>query len=206
MHTNGGPHVKRLAVVYHSIQGNTEEFARHVLEGAQRISSVDTSLLRAVDLTSSPERLAAYDGIIWGSPTYFGGVSGPFKSFMDASGYLWRKQGLRGKLASGFTVSSLPSGDKLTALLSMFVFSMQHGMIWVGNPGIPEDQEGVPHEEAANRLGSWAGAMGQASHMGPTGAFVPGDLKTARVFGENFARTLVCYRCNEQRAAVPALS
>lgn len=196
--------MKQLAVVYHSGQGNTEEFAQHVVRGARAVPGVEVSLLQAVELGGSPERLLRYDGIIWGSPTYLGGVSGPFKSFMDATGRLWRKQALRGKLASGFTVSSLPSGDKLTTLLSMFVFSMQHGMIWVGNPGIPEDQEGVPHEEATNRLGSWAGAMAQASHTGNPAAFLPGDLKTAKQFGGNFARTLARL-CDGDRRAVASV-
>jgi len=35
-------------------------------------------------------------------------------------------------------LSSLPSGDKQSTLLSMFVFSMQHGMLWVGNPILPK--------------------------------------------------------------------
>jgi len=42
----------------------------------------------------------------------------------------------QGKLASAFTVSSLPAGDK-HHLLSMFVFAMQHGMVWVGNAILP---------------------------------------------------------------------
>lgn len=58
----------------------------------------------------------------------------------------------------GFTVSSLPAGDKQSTLTSMFVFCMQHGMVWVGNPILPEQHAGVPYDEAANRLGSWSGA------------------------------------------------
>lgn len=41
------------------------------------------------------------------TPTYLGGVSGTFKNFMDSTGGLWRMQQLKGKLAAGFTVSSL---------------------------------------------------------------------------------------------------
>jgi hypothetical protein len=39
-------------------------------------------------------------------------------------------------------------------ILSMFVFCMRHGMLWVGNPILPGQHGGVPYEEAANRLGS----------------------------------------------------
>ena len=110
--------------------------------------------------------------------------------FMDATSRLWRTQQLKGKLAAGFTVSSLPAGDKQSTLTSMFVFCMQHGMLWVGNPIMPEQLDGTPYDEAANRLGSWSGLMAQAGHAAAADAFVAGDIKTAVMFGRNFADTL----------------
>lgn len=182
--------MKHLAIVYHSAHGHTEHIARHVAEGARSIATVEVDLLKADDLARDANRLMRYDGLILGSPTYLGGVSAPFKGFMDATGRLWRTQGLKGKLAAGFTVSSLPAGDKQSTLMSMFVFSMQHGMVWVGNPFLPEQHQGVANDEAANRLGSWSGLMAQAGHASPADSFVPGDLKTARMFGQHFAETL----------------
>ena len=99
-------------------------------------------------------------------------------------------QQLKNKLAAGFTVSSLPAGDKQSTLLSMWVFAMQHGMVWVGNPILPEQHTGVPYDEAANRLGSWSGLMAQAGHAAAADAFVPGDIQTARMFGRHVAETL----------------
>lgn len=183
--------MSKLAIIYHSAHGHTEHIARRVLEGAQEVHGIEPQLIQAEDLGTRPDDLMVFDGLILGSPTYLGGVSGPFKSFMDATGRLWRRQGLKGKLAAGFTVSSLPSGDKQSTLLSMFVFAMQHGMLWVGNPILPEQHSGVPYDEAANRLGSWSGLMAQADHSAPADAFVPGDVKTARLFGRNFANTLL---------------
>lgn len=180
----------KLAIVYHSAHGHTEFIAGQILAGAQEVDDVDADLVRADDMARTPERLLDYDGFILGSPTYLGGVSGPFKSFMDSTGRLWRTQQLKGRLAAGFTVSSLPAGDKQSTLLSMFVFSMQHGMLWVGNPILPEQHSGVPYDEAANRLGSWSGLMAQAAHASAPDAFVPGDVKTARMFGRNFALSL----------------
>jgi len=109
---------------------------------------------------------------------------------MDATGRMWKHQQLAGKVAAGFTVSSLPSGDKQSTLTSMFVFAMQHGMIWVGNPILPEQHAGVPYDQAANRLGSWCGLMAQAGHASAADSFVPGDIKTARMFGRHFALTV----------------
>ena len=180
----------KLAIIYHSAHGHTEHIARRVLEGAQQVDGVEVQLIKAEDIGTRPDDLVDFDGFILGSPTYLGGVSGQFKSFMDATGRLWRTQGLKGKLAAGFTVSSLPAGDKQSTLMSMFVFAMQHGMLWVGNPILPEQHSGVPYDEAANRLGSWSGLMAQAGHSAPADSFVPGDVKTARMFGHNFADTL----------------
>lgn len=165
--------------------------ARKVVEGVGSVAGVAVDLLKADDLSAAPEQLIGYDGFIWGSPTYLGGVSGVFKTFMDATGQLWKNQQLKGKLSAGFTVSSLPSGDKQTTLLSMVVFSMQHGMLWIGNALMPEQHSGVPYEQAANRLGSWTGMMAQAGHGAPADSFSPGDIRTATLFGRNFANALI---------------
>jgi multimeric flavodoxin WrbA len=186
----GSPEAKRLAVIYHSAHGHTEHIARLVAEGARKVPGTEVQLLKAQPLTGAPDDLLAFDGYIMGSPTYLGGVSGTFKTFMDSTGRLWRNQRLKGRLAAGFTVSSLPAGDKQSTLLSMFVFAMQHGMVWVGNPVIPEQHLGVPYDEAANRLGSWSGLMAQADHASPADSFVRGDIKSARLFGRSVAESL----------------
>lgn len=183
--------MKRIAIVYHSAHGHTEHIARHICAGCDEVNGVVATLLRAEELVAAPAPLSDFDGIVLGSPTYLGGVSGPFKRFMDATGGMWRRQSLKGKLAAGFTVSSLPAGDKQSTLLSLFVFSMQHGMLWIGNPIMPEQHRGVPYDEAANRLGSWSGLMAQADHASSADAFAPGDVKTARLFGRNFAYGLL---------------
>jgi len=180
----------KLAVIYHSAHGHTEHIAKQVAQGGRAVPGVEVHILKADDAARTPERLLGFHGLVFGSPTYLGGVSGCFKSFMDSTGRLWRSQQLRGKLASGFTVSSLPAGDKQSTLLSMFVFAMQHGMIWIGNPIIPEQHAGVPYEQAANRLGSWSGLMAQAGHAAAADSFDAGDIKTARMFGRNFSEML----------------
>ena len=182
--------MKKLAIIYHSGHGHTEHIAQCIADGARSVPDIHARVLKAETLTEEPEQLLDYDGYILGSPTYLGGVSGVFKTFMDATGRLWAGQKLKGKLAAGFTASSLPAGDKQSTLISMFTFCMQHGMVWVGNPIAPEQHRGVPYEEAANRLGSWSGLMAQAGHHAPADAFPPGDIKTATLFGQHVARTL----------------
>lgn len=182
--------MKKLAIVYHSAHGHTEHIAKQIASGVRRVPDTEVHLIKAEELTSTPNSLLQFDGYLFGSPTYLGGVSGVFKSFMDSTGGLWRTQQLKGKLAAGFTVSSLPAGDKQSTLISIFTFCMQHGMLWVGNPILPEQHHGVPYDEAANRLGSWSGLMAQAGHSAAADAFVVGDIKTADMFGRNFAETL----------------
>jgi multimeric flavodoxin WrbA len=182
--------MKQLALIYHSAHGHTAHIAHQVARAARGVPGTQVQLLQAEAVTRTPEDLIEFDGLILGSPTYLGGVSGPFKTFMDATGRMWRDQRLKGKLAAGFTVSSLPAGDKQSTLLSMFVFAMQHGMIWVGNPVMPEQHRGVPYEQAANRLGSWSGLMAQAGHASPAESFAPGDIKTAQMFGRNFGEAV----------------
>ena len=181
---------RRLAIVFHSAHGHTAHVAGQVQRGAARVPGVEADLVPAARFAEAPEGLLAYDGYVLGSPTYLGGVSAPFKAFMDATGRLWRTQALAGRLAAGFTVSSLPSGDKQSTLLSMVVFAMQHGLLWVGQPGVPEQHDGVPEHEAANRLGAWTGLMAQAGHGAPADGFPPGDLEGARRFGAHVATTL----------------
>ena len=183
--------MKQVAILYHSAHGHTQHIAERIGEGVAGVGGVAAHLLQAQELVARPDELPAYDGLILGSPTYLGGVSAPLKALMDATGGLWRQQRLRGKLAAGFTVSALPAGDKQSTLLSMFTFCMQHGMLWVGNPILPEQHLGVPYDEAANRLGSWSGLMAQADKASPGHAFAPGDIKTARLFGQHFAHTLL---------------
>ncbi len=189
--------MKKLVVIYHSAHGHTAHIAAHIVRGAQAVEGIEVSLLQAQDLTAQPDCLLDFDGFIFGSPTYLGGVSGPFKTFMDATGRLWKTHALKGRLASGFTVSSLPAGDKQSTLLSMFVFAMQHGMYWVGNAILPEQYAGVPYDQAANRLGSWSGLMAQAGHGAPADDFPAGDIKTAHLFGRQIATALAGRRCAE---------
>lgn len=183
--------MKKIAVIYHSGYGHTQHFAKIVHEGVASVAGTKAELLTIEEAGKNLEGLAQFDAFVFGSPTYMGGVSGQFKSFMDSTSGIWMKQSLKRKFAAGFTVSGSPSGDKQTTLISMAVFAAQHGMIWVGNPIMPEVYSGVPADQAANRLGSFLGAMAQASQDAPDKSFLPGDLKTAKIFGENFAKTVV---------------
>ena len=120
--------------------------------------------------------------IIFGSPTYMGGVSAQLKAFMDATSPRYLQRKWVDKLAAAFTVSGLPSGDKLNMLIGCSMFAMQHGMIWVGVA------ESAVTGEGYNRLGIFLGAAGCALFEPPAEAPSAEDRLTGEMLGRRVAR------------------
>ena len=181
-----------IAVVYHSGFGHTKKVAEHVTKGVRSQDETKVELLSVEQLTDKDEanwaKLAAADGIIFGAPTYMGGVSAPFKAFIDAASRVWSRQGWRDKTAAGFTNSGSYSGDKLSALIQLHINAMQHGMIWVGTGMLPGgDGKNYAGPNEINRIGSFSGLMTQGLQDSPDVTPGPGDLKTAELFGKRFA-------------------
>ena len=167
---------------------STEKQAKHVQIGANSVKDVVADLFKVDEIMDNLEQLNDYDAIIFGSPTYMGSVSAPFKSFMDASAKLWFNQQWKNKVAAGFTNSHSMSGDKLNTLVQMSIFAMQHSMIWVGLGEMNQSPDGKPaHFEAINRIGSFLGAMAQSENESPDITPPIGDLKTAELLGKRVA-------------------
>lgn len=178
-----------VAVVYHSGYGHTAEQAKAVARGVSKVSEVKAVLLNIDEAQQDWTTLAKADAIIFGSPTYMGSVSGPFKTFMDASSNAWYARDWKNKIAAGFTTSASQSGDKLNTLIQLAIFAAQHGMIWVGMDLLPGNNNSQGSVNDLNRLGSFLGAMAQANaDQGADLAPIPSDLLTAEHLGERVAR------------------
>ncbi len=173
----------KISIVFHSGYGHTKVLAEQVKAGADQVPGTETRLIPVEEVDAHWADLEASDAIIFGSPTYMGSVSGPFKSFMDASSKPWFEQKWKDKVAAGFTISSSPSGDKLNTLQTLMIFGMQHGMIWVGTAELPGGEGGI------NRLGSMSGVMAQAGQVPPEVEPNEADRKTGQVFGRRVAQT-----------------
>lgn len=153
----------KVGVVYFNGSGTTARLAESVIEGAIEADAEVLDLpVSGTDITdgrwvndSFAETLDACDAIIFGTPTYMGSVSAQLKSFMDAMAPRWFTQAWRNKLASGFTASSLASGDKLGSFNAITTFAVQMGMIWVGI--------GASFPEGLNPNGFYFGAGATAS-------------------------------------------
>jgi len=80
----------KILIIYHSQTGNTKEMAEHVVKGAHTIEKVEVILKRAAD--ASPRDLLECDGLIIGSPEYFGDMAGMIKDFFDRTYYAVREK------------------------------------------------------------------------------------------------------------------
>ncbi len=173
-----------VAVVYHSGYGHTAKLAQSVAEGAQ-------ATLVAIDaegnLTEAQwATLDAADAIVFGSPTYMGSVSWQFKKFADASSKPWFHQKWKNKVAAGFTNSATMNGDKHSTLHYLITLAMQQSMIWVGTGMMPSNAKAAQRNDV-NYVGSFAGAMASTPSDASPDEVWPGDLETARLFGQRVA-------------------
>lgn len=177
----------RITIVYHSEYGHTGSVAQAIFNGAEstgaNVAIINVNNLSDVDWKTLDDS----DAIIFGAPTYMGGVSAEFKSFIDKAGKKWLTQKWKDKIAAGFTNSGSYSGDKLSALMQLSINAAQHGMVWVGQAEMPpsdKDPEGAKATDL-NRLGSFLGLMTQSSNTKISEE--SGDMETARLFGKRVA-------------------
>ncbi len=175
---------KKIVVVFHSGYGHTKRMAEAVAEGAG-------AALLAIDSEGNLpdggwDQLAAADAIIMGSPTYMGSVSWQFKKFADASSKAWFTQNWKDKIAAGFTNSASMNGDKLSTLHYLFTLAMQHSMVWVGTGMLPSNKKSATRNDV-NYVASFSGAMAQTPSDAGVDEMLPGDLETAKLFGQRVA-------------------
>ena len=175
-----------VSIIYFSGSGHTTKLAEAVQKGAASVAGVQTHLIaiNGKDITEGRykndeafAKLDASDAIIFGSATYMGGPAAQFKAFADATAAKWFASAWKNKIASGFSVSSSPAGDKFSTLQYFHTLAMQHGMIWVGLGEMPMQPNGV------NRLGSFAGATGQG-YEAPETTPNEADKKTGEILGK----------------------
>lgn len=176
-----------IAIVYFSGSGHTHLMATAIATGVEKSHGTATLFrLTGEQIINGRwrdeamlQQISAADAIVFGSPTYMGGVAAQFKAFVDAASSIWFSQGWKDKIAGGFTHSGSPSGDKQGTLLALAINAAQHSMIWVGNA--------EPNQDGVNRLGSYLGVMGQSvpDFSGAQGPELEaGDRLTSERYGQ----------------------
>lgn len=118
----------KVLIVYYSKSGNTEKMAQLIAEGVKR-ENVGVSV-KPVQNTKV-EELLDYDGVIIGSPTYYGSMAAEIKKLIDESDKFYGK--LKGKIGGAFTSSANIGGGNETTVMSILKALLIHGMIIQGS-------------------------------------------------------------------------
>ncbi len=126
-------------IVYDSETGNTEKMAQVVAKGAQQIDGIDVIVKRATDTTN--DDLLNVEGIIAGSPVYYGLMSANLKAVFDASVKIHGK--LDGKIGGAFASAGGYATGAETTILSILEAMLVHGMIVQGNARGPMEHYGA---------------------------------------------------------------
>jgi NAD(P)H dehydrogenase (quinone) len=113
-----------ILIVYYSLSGNTQQMAMGVKEGVESDTNA-TATLKTVDEVTSGD-LDAADGIILGSPTYWGNIANPMKDFLDNTGF-WR-----GKVGGAFSTGAMKTGGKEHVIVSLLLALLMKGVIITG--------------------------------------------------------------------------
>jgi NAD(P)H dehydrogenase (quinone) len=99
--------------------------------------------------------LVSCQGLIIGSPGYFGNMAAPLKYFFDQTSPIWLSGALIGKPAGVFTSTSSMHGGQESVLLSMMLPLLHHGMLI----------SGIPYSEYSLHQTSTGGTPYGASHV-----------------------------------------
>ncbi len=195
----------KLLVLFYSTYGHIYQMANAIAEGAKKVEGAEVVIGRVPETLPDDvlekmgalqaqkafahipvletAELANYDAIIFGVPTRFGMMPAQMKAFLDATGGLWAKGALIGKIGSVFTSTGTPHGGQESTILNFHTVLLHHGMLIAGLPfsftGISRTDEvtgGTPY--------------GASTITGGDGSRMPSanELDGARYQGEHIAK------------------
>lgn len=120
----------QILVLYYSKGGNTRKLAEVIARGVEEIEGVN-ALLRNCDEVTKEDFLAS-DGIIAGSPVYFGVMAAELKRVFDE--FIGTRKRMEDKVGAAFATSGDATGGKETTIMSIIQALLIYGMIIVGDP------------------------------------------------------------------------
>jgi NAD(P)H dehydrogenase (quinone) len=146
----------KVLIVYYSMYGHIHRMAEAIAEGVRQVKGADAAMYRVPETLTEDilnkmgaieaqkkfahipvctvGDLASADAIIFGTPTRFGNMCGQMRQFLDATGGLWAKGALVGKVGSVFTSSATQHGGQESTILTFHTNLLHHGMVVVGLP------------------------------------------------------------------------
>lgn len=153
----------RVLVLYDSKTGNTRRMAYAIAQGAKSARQVAVKLKRVDQTTINDLRKA--DGIVIGSPTYYGEMSAKTKDLIDKSVKIHGQ--LEGKVGAAFTSSGGVASGAETTIISIIQAMLIHGMIVQGD------------------------SKGQHYGAAVVGSPKKNSLNTCKRFGQRFSKLVV---------------
>lgn len=117
----------KVLVCYYSRTGNTAKMAEKIVEVIKE-EGLEVDVKKVED--THVDDLLDYDGILIGSPTYYGSMAWPVKKLLDESVKFHGK--LRGKVGGAFSSSVNVGGGNETTILNILNAMLVHGMVVKG--------------------------------------------------------------------------
>jgi NAD(P)H dehydrogenase (quinone) len=195
----------KVLIVFYSTYGHIFKMAEAVAEGAKEVTGAEVHIRRvpetlpeevlekmgAVDAQKAfshvavctVDELAEADAIIFGTPTRFGNMCGQMRQFLDATGQLWAKGSLVGKVGSVFASSATQHGGQESTILTFHVTLLHQGFVIVGLPYAFQGQMRIDEVTGGSPYGATTIAGGDGSRM-PS----ENELEAARFQGKHVAR------------------
>jgi NAD(P)H dehydrogenase (quinone) len=195
----------KVLIVYYSMYGHIYRMAEAVAEGVREVAGCEAIVKRVPETlptevlgmmgaleaqegmahipVATVDDLAGADAIIFGTPTRFGNMCGQMRQYLDATGGLWMKGSLVGKVGSVFASSATQHGGQESTILSFHTTLLHQGMVVVGLPYSFAGQMGVGEITGCSPYGASTIAGGKGERM-------PSDneLAGARFQGAHVAR------------------
>jgi NAD(P)H dehydrogenase (quinone) len=177
----------KVLIVYYSMYGHIHRMTEAVAEGVKEVKGAEAVIRRVPEtlsddilkkmgafdaqkaMTNIPictvDELASADAIIFGTPTRFGNMCGQMRQFLDATGQLWAKGTLVGKVGSVFTSSATQHGGQESTILSFHTTLLHHGMVIVGLPYAFQEQMRIDEITGCSPYGASTIAGGKGERM-----------------------------------------
>lgn len=177
----------KILIVYYSMYGHIHRMAEAIAEGAGEVGDAEVEIRRTPETLPEEvlkkmgaleaqkafahvpictvDELGSADAIIFGTPTRFGNMCGQMRQFLDATGELWQKGSLVGKVGSVFTSSATQHGGQESTILSFHTTLLHQGMIVAGLPYTFQGQTRIDEITGGSPYGASTIAGGQGERM-----------------------------------------
>jgi len=120
----------QILILYFSKGGNTRKLAEAIAKGVDGVDGVNAVLKNTGEVTK--DDFLSSEGVIAGSPVYFGVMAAELKKIFDD--FVGIRKKMEGKVGATFTTSGDPTGGKETTMMSIIQCLLIYGMVISGDP------------------------------------------------------------------------